>query len=451
MPGRGCARHNGRVTPPPTRLRPVLRRPTQRRLLGGVCLGIAEHLGVPVLGVRAGFVVLALFGMPGPVLYAVLWALLPQGEPDLAHPPSHRGLRLRHATSQVADRLRAADSEITRTFMLGLAMVVVGGMLAAARLGYRLPSGVYLPILVVVAGAAVGLWALDRADPSSPIGQTRMLSSGGAVVRIAVGLVLALVGVVLWSTPSYTPSAVFATGLAALVMVAGVVLVLAPWGLRLWRGLEEERALRIRESERAEIAAHLHDSVLQTLALIQRRSHDADQVSRLARSQERELREWLYGAPDATADGTPSTLVARVRQLCGEVEDDEGVPVEVVVVGPDLPLDPAATSLTEALREALRNAVRHGKVGVSVFLETSPTLVECFVRDRGPGFDLTQVPADRLGVRESILGRMERAGGSGQVRAAPGGGTEVTLRLPREERPSRSSPSPAHDTGGGSG
>ena len=420
------------VPPSQTQPRPVLRRPVQPRLIGGVCQGLADHLGIPVLAVRIAFIVLSWAGMAGPLVYAALWALLPQGDADAVRTSGHRGLRLRVSTAQVAHRLRGPDSEITRTLMLGLAMLVGGAVLAAARLGYGLPSGVYVPILVVVAGAGLGLWALDRADPSGPIGQARMLSSTGAVLRVAGGLVLVLVGVVLWSTPSFTLSAVFSTGLAALVMLAGVTVVLAPWGLRLWRGLEDERALRIRESERAEIAAHLHDSVLQTLALIQRRSHDADQVSRLARSQERELREWLYGAPDATADGDPTTLVTRVRQLCGQIEDDEGVPVEVVVVGPDLPLDPGVTSLTEALREALRNAVRHGKVGVSVFLETSPTLVECFVRDRGPGFDLTQVPADRLGVRESILGRMERAGGSGRVRGAPGGGTEVTLSLPRD-------------------
>lgn len=419
------------VPQPQTPPRPVLRRPVRPRLLGGVCQGIADHLGVQVVAVRIGFVLLTWAGMAGPILYAVLWALLPQGEADPVQVADHRGLRLR--TARMAERLRGPDAEVTRALLLGLAMLVAGGVVAAGRLGIGLPSGVYVPILVVVAGAGVGLWALDRADPSGPIGQVRMLSSGGAVLRVAAGLVLVLVGVVLWSTPSFTLGAVVTTAVAALIMLAGVVVVLAPWGLRLWRGLEEERSLRIRESERAEIAAHLHDSVLQTLALIQRRAHDADQVSRLARSQERELREWLYEAPEsAAADGQSGTLLTRVRQLCGRIEDDEGVPVEVVVVGADEPLDPATTSLTEALREALRNAVRHGRVGVSVFLETSPTLVECFVRDRGPGFDLAQVPADRLGVRESILGRMERAGGSGQVRAAPGGGTEVTLRLPRD-------------------
>lgn len=401
--------------------RPPLLRPRHGRIVGGVCQGISDHLNVPLTAVRIAFLVLTVFGLAGPVLYAALWALIPQ-EGDEPPTPA-RGPRLRPATRV----LREVDRDVATPLVMGVALLTAAALLVTTRLGLGIASSVLLPVAVVLAGAGLGLRALDRADPT---GGPLTMSSAGAVLRMGGGLVLVVIGVVLALAPSLNPSAVLLVTLSAAAVLAGAGLVLGPWGLRLWRGLEAERRLRIRESERAEIAAHLHDSVLQTLALIQRRSHDADQVARLARSQERQLREWLYGA-GSTPGAPASTLANQVRELCAQVEDDEGVRVEVVVVGPDEPLDDRTTTLTQALREALLNAVRHGRVGVSVYLEISQAEIECFIRDRGPGFDLSDIPADRAGVRESIIGRMERAGGTGRVRRAPGGGTEVTLSLTR--------------------
>jgi signal transduction histidine kinase len=194
--------------------------------------------------------------------------------------------------------------------------------------------------------------------------------------------------------------------------------------MRLWGDLRAEQAQRIRETERADIAAHLHDSVLQTLALIQRKSDDPAEVTRLARAQERELRGWLYAGPV----GSQASLASAVTEVAHEVEDLHGIPIELVVTG-DRTLDVPATVLVRALREALLNAVRHGGPPVSVYVEVGSEVVEAFVRDHGPGFDLDDVPRDRLGVRESILGRMSRHGGSAALRRLEDG-TEVSLSLP---------------------
>jgi len=196
----------------------------------------------------------------------------------------------------------------------------------------------------------------------------------------------------------------------------------------MWRDLDVERAARARESERADIAAHLHDSVLQTLALIQHRAHDQSEVSRLARAQERDLRSWLYGAqaPD------PTTMAARITEMAAEVEDMHAAVIEVVSVG-DRTVDDRTRALLAALREAVVNAVRHAGSPVRVYVESSPDGVEAFVRDRGPGFVLASVPEDRHGVKESIIGRMERHGGEARVRSTPGEGTEVRLWLPDEK------------------
>jgi signal transduction histidine kinase len=198
--------------------------------------------------------------------------------------------------------------------------------------------------------------------------------------------------------------------------------------VRLFRSLTEERAERIRSQERAEVAAHLHDSVLQTLALVQR-SDDPQQVAALARRQERELRAWLAGRP---APGQARTLEAALEAAAVEVEDNHGVPVEVVVVG-DRDLDPAVEAVVAAAREAITNAAKFaGGSTVDVYAEATPARLQVFVRDRGPGFDPDAVPGDRRGVRESIVGRMERHGGRARITSAAGSGTEVELVLEGE-------------------
>jgi signal transduction histidine kinase len=215
--------------------------------------------------------------------------------------------------------------------------------------------------------------------------------------------------------------------LAVVFVLGGMALLAAPWIQRLVRDLEAERSERVRTQERADMAAHLHDSVLQTLALMQRRAEDPREVANLARRQERELRAWLNGGRAPAGE----SLAASLEAVAAEVEETHGTRVEVVAVG-DVPLDDRARALAAAAREALTNAAKFaGGAQVQLFLEAGEERVEVFVRDRGPGFDVEAVPADRRGVRESIVGRMQRHGGRAVVHSAPGAGTEVELVIER--------------------
>ncbi|MEA2481549.1 MAG: hypothetical protein QOJ07_3471, partial [Thermoleophilaceae bacterium] len=222
---------------------------------------------------------------------------------------------------------------------------------------------------------------------------------------------------------------------AALVVAIVLAVILAPWILRLVRSLGAERAERVRSQERAEVAAHLHDSVLQTLALVQKQADDPRAVATLARRQERELRAWLSGRPDVPAG--ERRLATALEVAAEEVEEAHGVPVEVVAVG-DAALDDRGEAVVAAAREAMQNAARFGGDGpVDVYAEASAERLQVFVRDRGPGFDLAAVPADRRGVRESIVGRMRRHGGRAEIRSQPGAGTEIelTVDVAREPHP----------------
>ena len=214
--------------------------------------------------------------------------------------------------------------------------------------------------------------------------------------------------------------------MAVVVTVIGLALITGPWWMRMVTELGEERRERIRSQERAEIAAHLHDSVLQTLALIQRNAASPREVARLARGQERELRTLLYDMRTPTGQ-----LADGLKTAAGEVEDDYAITVDVVVVG-DAPMDANLAAVVAASREALVNAAKHAGVDtVSLYAEVEDDAVEVYVRDRGTGFDLDDVAGDRQGVRGSIIGRVERHGGQVTVRTAAGSGTEVEIRMAR--------------------
>jgi signal transduction histidine kinase len=215
------------------------------------------------------------------------------------------------------------------------------------------------------------------------------------------------------------------TAIGAVAIVATILgLLVAPWIVRLVRSLASERAARIREQERAELAAHLHDSVLQTLALIQKRAGDPREVAGLARRQERELRSWLHQRPSSNGQEGLASALARAA---AEVEELHHVPIEVVTVG-DRPLDSALEATVQAAREAMTNAAKFSGVErVDLYAEAQEDRVQVYVRDRGVGFDPLAVPADRRGVRDSIVGRMERHHGRAVVHSSPGDGTEVEL------------------------
>ena len=277
-------------------------------------------------------------------------------------------------------------------------------------------EGLLLVIVVVIAGAALAWSQMDNL-----VGPDRNLS---AVLRVAGGVCLAVVGILVWVAADSTPYKLISGLLTGGALVVGIGVVLAPLWLRTNRALADTRAAEIREAERADIAAHLHDSVLQTLTLIRKRADEPETVARLARSQERELRAWLY--TDRPAPGT--SVADAFTDLAGEIEDRYGAEVELVVVG-DRPPDRATEVVVAAAREALSNAVRHGAPPVSLYVEAGEESLEVFVRDHGPGFDLDAIAEDRHGVRQSIIARMERHGGSARVRRMSTG-TEVALTLP---------------------
>ncbi len=301
-------------------------------------------------------------------------------------------------------------------------------MVVAQNAGLNLRLGFLVPLLVVAVGAVIAWSQLDDAQRGRWLGGSSGTGRFSAA-RLAFGSLLALTGLVILTTRGRSLAAIWDIGLASLAVLAGVVLIAAPWGLRLWSELRHEQAERARATERADIAAHLHDSVLQTLALIQRRADDPSAVAQLARAQERELRSWLYAGPA----GSDATLAAAVAEAAHEVEDLHGIPIDLVVTG-DQPLDSGGQALVRAVRESLLNAVRHGEPPVSVYLEIGPEGVEAFVRDHGPGFEVEEIPTDRLGVRQSVLGRMERHGGAARVRRLEQG-TEVSLSLPAPRAP----------------
>jgi signal transduction histidine kinase len=358
------------------------------KVLAGVCAGIARHFGVSVRFVRIAFIVLTLAGGVGVALYGLAYVSMTSAsaEPE-------------HADATVI------LSEAGASWREGLG---AGAIAAAAAVAAGADAPVALPIAAGAATAMV-LWR----------------SGLGLSHRGRVGAGLMVVGAVLVSSALPQLGDLQSFAFAVIVVLAGSVLLFGPWWLRMAQALTAERTARIRAQERAEVAAHLHDSVLQTLALIQRRSDDPAEVAQLARRQERDLRAWLNQDATAAAD----TLHGALVRTAAEVEAQHGIEIEVVCVG-DRGLDHDTTALVAAAREAMVNAAKFAGAGrIDVYAEASEERTEVFVRDRGAGFDPEAVPADRRGVRESIVGRMARHGGRAEVRSAPGQGTEVELVL----------------------
>ncbi len=339
----------------------------------------------------------------------------------------------------------------------GIAVTLLGGLLCLDQLdvvsihdwaadGW---SGAFIwPLALAVGGAAL-LWVgtrrpartvdappyrtrLDRsagdrppAPEPEPDTETRILD----LYRGGFGVLLVIGAALLFLTQIDALGAARDAAFTAIVAIFALALILAPFIWRLGRNLSDERSERVRSQERAEMAAHLHDSVLQTLTLMQKRADDPREVAALARRQERELRGWLAGEEATAGDGG---FVAALRAASEEIEDAYRVKIDVVAVG-DCELDEPAGALVAAVREALANAAKFAADAgpISVYAEAGPEAIEAFVRDRGPGFDVDAVPADRQGVRESIVGRMRRNGGTATIVAVPDSGTEVVLSIER--------------------
>ena len=376
--------------------------------------GLGERLGVDPLLIRVAFVVLAIAGGSGVVLYLLAWALSIEPDSDAA-----RARPVRPPSARLA-------------FAVGL--IVLGTMLLLREVGLWFGDQIVWPVALAAAGSAV-IWARsddrDRARwailPGNPV--EALFTGRVGLARVVVGGLLVASGLALGFANTGPDLAAAVDALAGVaVTVVGLGLIFGPWAARLIHQLAEERRGRIRSEARAEMAAHLHDSVLHTLALIQR-VDASPEVAALARRQERELRAWLYRAP-VPPEGR---LRPAVEAIATRVEQRHNVPVDVVVVG-DAPLDEAGRALVEACQEAALNAAKHsGAPLVSVYVEVEPDELSGFVRDEGKGFDPDQVPTDRRGIADSIRGRIRRHGGSVSILSAPGEGTEVQLRLPRRE------------------
>ena len=401
-----------------------LRRPQDGRLAAGVAAALASRLGLDVTLVRTGFVVATVFSGFGAAAYVLAWLLIPEA-----------GSSSNIATRALADRRGIALAAGLGSLLAVL--LILGSALGASWLGT-----VAWPLVVSVAGLVL-VWrnAPEREQAllhrlTDPL---LGLAGGGSRARIALRVLIAVIligtGMGLLFTGHADGYALRELGGVALVLAA-VVIVLGPWWLRIARDLVVERAARIRAEERADMASRVHDSVLQTLALIQRRADDPQQVVQLARAQERELRSWLFDdrAP-GSLDGQAATLADGIRLIQQDVEAQHGIPVEAITVG-DCELDDDLAALLAAAREATVNAVKwSGAEVVSLFAEVEPTEVAVYVRDRGRGFDPAAVPGDRKGLAESVQARMTRRGGTAVVRSVKDEGTEVTLRMPRTTGP----------------
>jgi signal transduction histidine kinase len=408
-----------RTASPP---REPLRRDRAHKYIAGVCSGLGRHLGVDPLVVGHPFVAAAAAGGIGLLLYAAAWVVIPAD--DAAEEAPAQRTRRGRAAIEVA---------------LGVGLLTLSVLLTMRALGLWFSDAVVWTVVLLAAGGGllwrqslrptpgkaptttptVGLPAPPPAPEELRRERNRVLSRNGIGVALVIG------AGVFFLDATGSLSAARDAVLAALVVAVVLGIIFAPWMVRLMRSRDAEREERVRSQARAEMGAHLHDSVLQTLALVQKRADDPRAVAALARTQERELRAWLAGR-----EGGHDRLAAALESLAGEVERAHGVPVEVVVVG-DRELDPRGEALVAAAREAMVNAAKFGGGStVDVYAEAGNGELQVYVRDRGPGFDPTAVPDDRRGVRESIIGRMSRHGGRAAIHSAPGAGTEVELTLP---------------------
>lgn len=409
---------------PSAPVRAPLHRRTESGVIAGVSSGLAAHLGVNVKVVRFGFVLTSLISGVGLLAYGVLWVLLPSSQP-----------------AEEAAGLEAASRRGMRPELLTAArpdngVLVAGGLLVVGLLwlfvyGGVVPTGLFWPMVIGGVGVIV-IWLQvdDRVALPGDTGKrslwTRLTRGGGtmSIVRLVGGLVLVGAGIS-WTLAAQIGLAQLPSVLgASALLLAGLFIVAAPWLYQHRNRLRRADAERHRAEARADMAAHLHDSVLQTLALIQRQADDSAAVAQLARRQERELRTWLYGETTRAA-----SLRSALQEMALDVEGRFAVDVELVCVG-DATVDDRVEALILATGEAVTNAAKHsGADRIDVYAEADDAGIEVFVRDRGKGFDPDDVPEGRMGVRESIRARMERYGGNATIRSELGEGTNVKLEM----------------------
>lgn len=374
----------------------------RRRVVGGVASGLAVHLKVDVLTTRLALLLSCLLGGLGLVFYMGTWLVtkpFPVGE----EPPIPE------------------TSSTPRVVNLGLVALGIAAALVSVSVLTGFQGSSLAPLLVVGIGALVAWQAYDKGIES--------LAQPRNAISIVAGVGLVLVGVLLVSVNWADPAVFGATFAAVLLTLAGAAVLAVPLLLQMWQRLTEERDEKAKAAERAEIASRIHDSVLQTLALIQKKSEDPAEVARLARGQERELRQWLFDGKTAST----STVSQALELAAGEVEDMFGIRIAPVTVG-DAPMTDATQAAVLAAREAMVNAAKHAQVStIDVYSEVFGD-VQIFVRDRGVGFDPSAVDPSRHGLKDSIYGRVERAGGAVELKTKPGEGTEIHITMPVDSK-----------------
>ena len=413
-----------------------LARDRSNAVAAGVCAGLGRRLGIDPVIVRIAFVIAAIATRGGAVAaYVLLWVFMDEGDRE---PASGDVNRLEAAVSRIKVgnwRIAAGVGFLTLAFLLGLREI---GLWWSDRLVW--------PLILAASGAAL-LWRQSSTTDVPPVASGSPPAAAGSaeawpdetpqrsetlgtrladVYRGGFGIALVVGAALLFLYANGALGKARDVVLAVVVAGTALALILAPFLWRLGRNLAAERSARIRSQERAEVAAHLHDSVLQTLALVQKRAGDPKEVAALARRQERELRTWLF---DGETGRLADSLAVALDHAAAEVEDAHGVAIDVVNVG-DRPLDDRGRALVAATREALINAAKFAADSgpVAVYAELSPDRAQVFVRDRGDGFDANAIPADRRGVRESIIARMQRHGGTATIRSGPGGSTSSIRR-----------------------
>jgi signal transduction histidine kinase len=399
-----------------------LRRSADNFVLGGVCGGLARRLGVSTKTVRVLAVISALFFALGVVVYMAYWILvIRQGE--------EKSILSRTGSDKREKEILAVSA--LAMFSLLLALQILGfNVFGFVTLFVTFSA---LGVLVVWRGASPAeREQLQRTTNAiATIGSSSGEGWTGITLRTVISVVFILIGVANLSRASRQPGAASGVLIGATTLVVGLIVLFAPWWIGTVRGLSKERRARVRAQERADMAAHVHDSVLQTLSLIQRAADNPVEVARLVRMQERDLRLWLVDPESfGVASNPPTTLAEAALEIEHEVEDTYAVSVDVVIVG-DCELNPAVLALLGAGREAAVNAAKWSEApSVKIYIEVEPDKISLFVRDLGKGFDRALVPEDRQGISGSIFERMTRHGGRANIVSSPGSGTEVELILP---------------------
>ncbi len=374
------------------------------RVLGGVAAAIAIEVGVQPLVIRTAFVILALAGGWGLVVYALAWAVTAVAAPNRISPyrPQPKGATSTHRHVAVGS-------------------ITLGLLILFARFSSDVFNNIVFPLGFVLTGALIA-WSRGQNDEGLSV-----------VARVVAGVTVAVGGLIAFAALQFSLVDAIVALIFGLAIVAGIAIVAAPSVIRLGRDLDTERQDRVRQDERARISAHLHDSVLQTLSLIQRHADDPARTTQIARQQERELRGWLYGPGPSASDRV--RLQSGLEAVATRVEQSHDIVIEVIAVGDSVTFErPLLTPLLDAAGEAMTNAAKHAGVPrIDVYAEHRDAVVEVFIRDTGVGFEPDDIDADRRGVTESIIARMRRAGGEAIIHASVDAGTEVELRLPIPE------------------